>query len=63
MLFRSDEDHQLITFTQNRLPNNDDITYIREWLLPRYEEYHVMNLFRNSLEIMLTQNELVVYIH
>lgn len=58
-----DEDHQLITFTQNRLPTNDDIIYIRDWIQPRYEEFHVMNLFRMSFENMLTQNELVVHLH
>ena len=58
-----DNEHQLISFSQNRIPNNDEVTYIRAWIMPLYEQYNVANRFRASFENVLNLNELYFYTH
>ncbi len=58
-----DDEHQLVSFSQNRHPNNDEIAYIREWIAPLYEEFRVMNLFRASFENCLIQDSMTVFTH
>jgi hypothetical protein len=58
-----DHEHQFITFSQNRIPTPDEVNYIREWVAPLYEEYHVMNLFRTSFDNVLNTNDLYYYVH
>ena len=57
------EGRELISFSQNRRPGNNDIAYIREWIAPLYEDFHVMNLFRESFENCLLQESLHVFTH
>ena len=54
-------EHQLVSFSQNRIPTNDEISYIRTWVAPLYEQYHVMNVFRASFENVLNINDLYHY--
>ncbi len=61
-MHQSDE-HQLVSFSQNRIPTHDEVNYIRGWVAPLYEEYHVMNLFRASFENVLNTNDLYVHTH
>jgi hypothetical protein len=56
-----DNEHQLVSFSQNRIPTHDEMNYIRTWVAPLYEEYHVMNLFRTSFENALNTNDLYYY--
>jgi len=58
-----EHDHQFISFSQNRLPTNNEMNYIREWVAPLYEQFHVMNVFRASFENVLNMNELYYYVH
>ena len=58
-----DDDHQLVSFSQNRIPTNDEVAYIRGWIAPLYDEFHVANLFRNSFENHLTQDLITVFTH
>ena len=58
-----DDEHQLVSFSQNRIPTHDEVNYIRGWVAPLYEQYHVMNLFRASFENALNTNDLYVHTH
>ena len=58
---QQDDDHQLVSFSQNRIPTNVEVNYIREWVAPLYEQYHVMNVFRTSFENVLNMNQLYYY--
>lgn len=58
-----DNDHQLVSFSQNRIPTHDEVNYIRGWVAPLYEQYHVMNLFRASFENALNTNDLYIHTH
>jgi hypothetical protein len=54
-------EHQLVSFSQNRIPTHDEVNYIRGWVVPLYERFHVMNVFRASFENVLNMNELYYY--
>ena len=58
-----EHEHQFISFSQNRIPTNDEMNYIRTWVAPLYEQFHVMNVFRASFENVLNMNELYYYVH
>jgi hypothetical protein len=51
---------ELVSFFQNRIPDNDEMAYMNQWIEPLFNEYRVMNLFRNSFRNCLHQNELEV---
>jgi len=59
-MYQSGE-HQLVSFSQNRTPTHDEVNYIRGWVVPLYERFHVMNVFRASFENVLNMNELYYY--
>ena len=52
--------HEMVAFTQNRRPNNNDRAYLNEWIEQQYEQYHVMNLFRDSFRNCIEQDQLQV---
>jgi len=51
---------EIIAFVQNRLPDNDERAYLNQWTSIKYEELHVMNLFRHSFNDCINQNQLQV---
>jgi len=57
------DNHQMVAFSQNRRPNNDELAYIYTWIEPLYTEYRVMNMFRDSFRNCLEQEELSVVTH
>ena len=52
--------HRLISFTQSRIATEDEAAYIIQWIGPLYEEHGVINLFRDSFQRMIHQDELQV---
>ena len=49
---------EIISFSQNRIPNNDDRAYMHTWIQPLFDQYYVMNLFRNSFWERINNNDL-----
>ena len=49
---------EIVSFTQNRLPNNDERAYIDTWIQPLFDQNYVQNLFRNSFWGCLHRNDL-----
>jgi hypothetical protein len=52
--------YQMVAFSQNRRPNNEELNYIYTWVQPLYEEQRVINMFRDSFRNCLEQDELSV---
>ena len=52
--------HEMISFTQNQIASNDDRAYLYGWVEQQYEQYHVMNLFRDSFRNCIEQDQLQV---
>jgi len=40
---------EMITFVQSRRANNDDIERFQQWLEPQFEQFQVLNPFRDTL--------------
>lgn len=59
----SQDNRQMVAFSQNRRPTNDELDYIYTWIQPLYEEQLVMNMFRDSLRNCLEQENLIVNTH
>jgi len=51
---------EIIAFTQNRLPNNDERAYLDQWTAQQYEQHRVMNLFRDSFQNCMNLGELQI---
>lgn len=49
---------EIISFSQNRIANNDEINYLQNWIQPLFDQNHVMNLFRDSFWERLNSNDL-----
>ena len=49
---------ELISFSQNRIINNDEMNYLQNWIQPLFNQDHVMNLFRDSFWDRLNSNDL-----
>jgi hypothetical protein len=49
---------ELISFSQNRIINNDEMNYLQNWIQPLFNQDHVMNLFRDSFWDRLNGNDL-----
>ena len=49
---------EIISFTQNQIPNNDERAYLNHWIQPLFEQNRVMNLFRNTFWERINNNEL-----
>jgi hypothetical protein len=49
---------EIISFSQNRIPNNDERAYMNTWIQPLFDQNYVMNLFRNSFWERLNNNDL-----
>ena len=50
--------HEIISFSQNRLPNNDERAYMTAWIQPLFDQNYVQNLFRNSFWERINTNNL-----
>jgi len=50
--------HELISFSQNRIINNEEMNYLQNWIQPLFNQDHVMNLFRDSFWDRLNGNDL-----
>ena len=50
--------NELISFSQNRIPNNDERNYMHTWIQPLFDQNYVMNLFRNSFWERINNNDL-----
>ena len=50
--------HELISFSQNRIPNNDERNYMHTWIQPLFDQNYVQNLFRGSFWERINQNDL-----
>jgi len=49
---------EIISFSQNRIINNDEMNYLQNWIQPLFNQDHVMNLFRDSFWDRLNSNDL-----
>jgi hypothetical protein len=49
---------EIISFSQNRIINNDEMNYLQGWIQPLFNQDHVMNLFRDSFWERLNSNDL-----
>jgi len=49
---------EIISFSQNRIINNDEMNYLQNWIQPLFNQDHVMNLFRDSFWDRLNGNDL-----
>jgi len=51
-------EREIVSFSQNRIPSNDERGYIAEWTERQFEQQRVMNLFRDSFRNCMNQTEL-----
>ena len=49
---------EIISFSQNRIANNDERNYLHNWIQPLFNQDHVMNLFRDSFWERINNNDL-----
>jgi hypothetical protein len=47
--FMYQDNHHILSFAQNQVPNNDTIDEMRLWVEPLFEWHRVMNIARNSI--------------
>ena len=49
---------EIISFSQNRIPNTDERSYLNNWIQPLFDQNQVMNLFQDPFWMCLNQNDL-----
>ena len=51
---------ELISFTQNRPPTEDEYAYLDQLLQQQYDKYNVRNFFRDYVDYCINQGELQI---
>jgi len=49
---------EIVSFSQNRIANNDEVNYLNNWLQPLFDQNQVFNLFRDRFWECLHLNDL-----